>query len=239
MIEIIPSVFVLGGKNARLVSNSYDTVRYYDKSPLEIAIELEDHGLHRLHLIDLDGAKQGKPVNLQVMRQIKGYTKLEIEYGGGLNLDEDVRSAIEHGAKRIFAATVAVHDKPLFYSWLVSYGPDKVVLSADVINEQIAVKGRQSNTNIDVYDFIEHYIERGVRLLKCTDVQQSEHGHTPGFTLYEKILKRFPQLKILASGGVQSTDDIKKLEDIGVSGVIFGKALMEGKIQLKELEVFV
>jgi phosphoribosylformimino-5-aminoimidazole carboxamide ribotide isomerase len=238
MIQIIPAISVVGLKVARVNHCDLDDLTYYEESPLDMAIRMEEHGIKRVHLIDLKGAQKGRLVSTEVLEMIKGYTELTVDFGGGMTDDDDVRLAFEHGASTIHAATIAVKDRDMFSSWIISYGRNKIILSADSIEGKISTRGWGKNTDVDLMELIEYYHHHGIMYVKCTDIVRDGQLAGPSFDLYKKILNKFPDLKLIASGGIQSVDDIDKLQDLGVYGVIFAKAFYEGKIQPADLRKF-
>jgi phosphoribosylformimino-5-aminoimidazole carboxamide ribotide isomerase len=236
MIEIIPSLSILDGKTVRLVKGNYADKTVYKETPLEFAMRFEEHGIRRLHLIDLDGAKDRTVVNYPTLQLISGHTQLKIDFGGGVQSFGDVSKAFEYGAKMVTVGSVAAVNRDLFSSWIVSYGRSKIILSADSLHGKISVSGRLKNTQIDLYEHINYYYERSIMYLKCADVAQDGGLQSPNFDLYKRLQQQFPNLKIFASGGVKSIDDIKKLNDMGIYGVIVGKAYYDGHISLKDIE---
>jgi phosphoribosylformimino-5-aminoimidazole carboxamide ribotide isomerase len=238
MIQIIPAISVVGLKVARVNHCDLNNLTYYEESPLDMAIKMEEHGIKRVHLIDLKGAQQGRLVSTEVLEMIKGYTELTIDFGGGITDDDDVRLSFEHGAFTIHAATIAVKDRDMFSSWIISYGRNKIILSADSINGKMSTRGWGKNTEVDLMELIEYYHHHGIMYVKCTDIVRDGQLTGPSFDLYKKILNKFPDLKLIASGGIQSVDDIERLQDLGIYGVIFAKAYYEGKIKLEDLQKF-
>lgn len=236
MIQIIPSITIIDGKLTRLKKGDYSAETVYKDSPVDIARQFEDYGVKKIHLIDLDGAKNGSPVNYHILESIAGYTNLDIDYGGGISTDGDISKAYEYGATSITAASIAVLKKELFSSWLLSYGRDKITLAADVKDGKIAIKGWQTSTNTHIDDHLDYFYMRGIKMVKSTDVNKDGIQEGPNFEHYERLVKKFPEIHFMASGGVRSVDDIKKLEDIGVKSVIFGKAYYEGNLTLKDIE---
>ncbi len=236
MIQIIPSITIIDGKLTRLKKGDYSSETVYKDSPVDIARQFEDYGVKKIQVIDLDGAKKGSPVNYHILETISGYTNLEIDFGGGISTDGDISKAYEYGANSITAASIAVLKKELFSSWLLSYGRDKVTLAADVKGGKIAIKGWQKSTNTNIDDHIDYFYMRGIKLVKSTDIDKDGIQEGPNFELYERLVKKFPEIHLIASGGVRSVDDIKRLEDIGVKSVIFGKAYYEGNLTLKDIE---
>ncbi|MCS7017975.1 MAG: 1-(5-phosphoribosyl)-5-[(5-phosphoribosylamino)methylideneamino] imidazole-4-carboxamide isomerase [Cytophagales bacterium] len=239
MIELIPSMSVLGGKCVRLRQGNYDDYSTYDVSPLELAQQFEEHGIRRLHLIDLEGARTGKVHNYEVLGMIVRHTNLVVDFSGGISNDGEAATAFEYGAKMITVGSVAAQRPELFTDWLVTYGRNKVMLSADVVaGNKIAVQGRQKGTNIDLFEFVERFYNQSLLYLKCASNERDGTLSGPDFDLYAQLLQRFPDLRIMASGGIGSIDDIRKLEDIGVYAAIVGKAFYEEKITLKDFEAF-
>ncbi|AHM60792.1 histidine biosynthesis protein [Flammeovirgaceae bacterium 311] len=238
MIKIVPSIAVIKGQCVHVDKANFNKVTKYDVNPLEVAQKFEAHGIDQIHMVDLEGAKKGHPVNYGVLETIAGYTNLQVDFSGGITTDGDISKAYEYGASYITAASVAVSRKDLFTSWLVSYGREKITLGADALQGKILIRGWQKNTDIDVADHIGYFYERGLKYVKTTDVSRDGEMSGPSLELYKQLLERYPGLCILASGGISSIEDIEKLQDIGVWGVIFNKAFYEDKIRLKDLERF-
>lgn len=239
MIEVIPSVSIKQGKVVRTQKGDIDDVLVYDKNPVDLAMEFEDAGIKRVHLIDLDGAKIRRVVNYNALELMAHYSNLQIDFSGGIAREEDVRTAFEFGAKFVTAATIAVHDKETFHSWMITYGSEKIILAADALNRQILTKGWKKDTGLTLMEHITYYQERGIKYLKSTEITRDGAQMGPDFEMYKEILDEFPDLKVLASGGIRDVDDIKKLEEIGVAGVIFGKSFYEGRLKLSDLKEFV
>lgn len=238
MIKIIPSIYVFQGKIVGLYKAEFDTMKDYNLDPLEVAKRFEDHGIDTLHMVDLEGAKQGHPVNYGILETVAGYTDLKINFSGGISTDGDISKAYEYGASYITAASVAVNRRDLFASWIISYGRGKVALGADSLNQKISIKGWLKDTNIDVMEHIGYFYDRGLKFVKTTDIGRHDEMQGPSLELYKGLTKRFPGLSVLASGGVSSVDDIDALNELGVYGVIINKAFYEEKIKLKEIERF-
>ena len=236
-MEIIPAIDIIDGKCVRLTQGDYAQKKIYNEFPLEVAMEFEDAGLRRLHLVDLDGAKAGKVRNWKVLETVASKTGLVVDFGGGIKTAQDVDIVFESGAALATVGSIAVKDGPLFVSWLEEYGADRFLLGADVKDEKIAVGGWLETTDRWIYDFIQEYMEKGVRQLFCTDVSKDGLLQGPALELYSTIVEQFPELHFIASGGVSGMDDVHRLREIGCSGVIIGKALYEGRITLKELTV--
>jgi len=234
-MQIIPAIDIIDGKCVRLTQGDYDQKKIYNEHPLEVARQFEDAGLERLHLVDLDGAKAGAVKNWKVLEAIAGKTSLVIDFGGGIKREEDLAIVFNSGAAFATIGSLAVKNEALFIQWLKTYGPEKFLLGADVKDEKIAIGGWLETTGIWIYDFIEKYIQHGVRQIFCTDVSKDGLLQGPSFDLYKEILDRFPDLHFIASGGVSSTNDLEALQKIGCKGVIVGKAIYEGRIKLEDL----
>lgn len=238
-MEIIPAIDIIDGKCVRLTHGDFSQKKVYNEKPLEVAREFEDAGLKRLHLVDLDGAKSGMVKNWKVLENIAGKTSLVIDFGGGINSAKDVDIVLNSGSRLVTVGSIAVKNEVLFSDWLKTYGPDKFLLGADVNEEKIAINGWQNTTDFWIYDFIEKYIEKGIQQIFCTDISKDGALQGPSIELYKNIISKFPELHFIASGGVGQLDDIYKLEEIGCSGVIIGKAIYEGRILLKELKTYI
>jgi phosphoribosylformimino-5-aminoimidazole carboxamide ribotide isomerase len=239
MIQIIPSISIIDGKLTRLKQGDYTSEKVYKHSPVDRAKQFEEYGIKKIHIIDLDGARKGSPVNYHILEAISGYTNLKIDFSGGISTDGDISKAYEYGATSITAASIAVDRKELFSSWMLSYGREKITLGADAIKGKIAIRGWQKNTRTELDDHIDYFYMRGIKYVKCSDVEKDGIQEGPNFEMYERLVKKFPNIFFLASGGVRSVDDIKRLEDIGVKGVIFGRAYYEGNLTLKDIESLV
>lgn len=238
-MQLAPSITVLNGRTARLKQGDYKQEKVYDISPLDVAKQFEEHGISRIHLVDLDGAKEGAIKNADTVEMIAGHTNLKVNFSGGLHTDGDILKAFEYGAESITAATIAVYNKELFASWIQSYGREKIALGADCLDGFIRVGGWQKGTKLELFEHIEYFYERGLKYLKTTEISKDGVMEGPAFDLYKDITNEFPELCVFASGGVRSMDDINRLYDAGVYGVIFGRAFYEGKITLQEIDQFV
>jgi len=234
-MEIIPAIDIIDGKCVRLTQGDYAQKKIYNEFPLEVAMEFEDAGLKRLHLVDLDGAKAGKVKNWKVLETVASKTGLVVDFGGGIKTAQDVDIVFESGAELATVGSIAVKDGPLFVSWLEEYGASRFFLGADVKNEKITVGGWLETTDRWVYDFIEEYTGKGITQLFCTDVSKDGLLQGPALELYATIVEKFSALHFVASGGVSGMDDLLRLEEIGCKGVIIGKAIYEGRVTLKEL----
>lgn len=234
-IEIIPAIDIIGGKCVRLSQGDYASQKVYNEHPLEVARMFEDAGLQRLHLVDLDGARQKQIVNYKVLETISTRTSLTIDFGGGLKNDNDLRIAFECGAAMVTGGSIAVTHPETFVEWLLSYGPERIILGADVRDGKIAVSGWQEESSLDIFPFIKGYMEKGIRKVISTDIRMDGMLAGPSYDLYNEMLDEFPELFLIASGGISCMDDILKLAENSVPAVITGKAIYEGRLTLKEL----
>lgn len=235
MIEIIPAIDIIDAKCVRLSQGDYGQKKVYNENPLEVAKEFEANGIKRLHLVDLDGAKSSRIVNYKVLETIATHTDLIIDFGGGLKSNDDLRIAFESGAQMVTGGSIAVKNRELFLSWLKKYGSEKIILGADAKNETIAVGGWQEGTSLNLFDFLRDYVAEGVSKIICTDISKDGMLQGANVDLYVKIKQQFPSLYVIASGGISSMDDILRLNDMGIDGVITGKAIYEGKISMQDL----
>lgn len=235
MIQIIPAIDLIDGKCVRLTQGDYAQKKIYNENPLEVAKSFEDAGIQRLHLVDLDGAKQKRIVNHKVLELLASKTNLHIDFGGGVQSDEMIEIAFNSGAKQVTGGSVAVKNPDLFEGWLQNYGGEKIILGADARDEKIAISGWEEATTTSVYDFVGNYIEKGAKYAISTDVAKDGLLEGPSFQLYKNLQDQFPSLQIIASGGVSVMDDILKLDEMNIFGVIVGKAIYEGRITLKQI----
>jgi len=238
-IRIIPAIDLINGKCVRLEKGQYESKKTYNENPLEVAKQFENHGVKYLHLVDLDGAKAKHIVNWKVLEQIAGKTNLTIDFGGGLNTKEDLKIAFESGANQVTAGSKAVKDKEEVLQWIKTYGSKMFILGADVIDKKIAINAWQTQTDISIFDFIADYKQQGLNRIICTDVEKDGMLAGVSMDLYLKILAKFQDIELIASGGVSSIQDIEKLSEAGIFGAIIGKAIYENKINLKDLEKYV
>ena len=238
-MRIIPAIDIIDGKCVRLSKGDYNTKKIYNENPLEVAKKFEAHGIQYLHLVDLDGAKSKHIVNHQVLEQIASQTNLKIDFGGGLKTDDDLRIAFESGANQITGGSIAVKDQETFTRWMNSYGVEKIILGADALDEKVAVSGWQEESKEELLPFIQSYQEKGIQYVICTDISKDGMLEGPSFDLYEKILNEISSLKLIASGGISTFDELPKLAEIGCEGTIIGKAIYENRISLKQLEDYI
>ena len=235
MIEIIPAIDIIDGKCVRLSQGDYDSKKVYNENPVEVAKEFEANGIRRLHVVDLDGAASHHVVNYRTLEQIAARTSLIIDFGGGVKSDEDLIIAFESGAEMITGGSIAVKNPELFCRWIDKYGSEKIILGADVKDHKIAVNGWKDESACDLFPFLKEYIHKGIEKVICTDISRDGMLQGPAIGLYKEIRDALPFIYIIASGGVSSIEDIEKLAEAGIPAVIFGKAIYEGKIDLKDL----
>ncbi len=237
-MDLIPAIDIIDGKCVRLTQGDFNRKKIYRDRPLDAAKEFEDAGIKRLHLVDLDGARSKKVVNLKVLETLASQTNLKIDFGGGVQSSKDLTNVLNAGAAQVTGGSIAVKNPQLFTEWLLLVGPEKLILGADVIKEKLAVSGWQEQTDLDLWVFLEGYLEKQVRYVICTDVDKDGLLAGPSVDLYQKMVTRFPQLFVIASGGVTTIQDLHILRDSGVQGAIIGKALYEGRITLQQLTNF-
>lgn len=233
-IELIPAIDIINGQCVRLTKGDYDQKTVYGK-PLDMALEFERLGFERLHVVDLDGAKSKHIVNDRVLREITSSTKLTVDFGGGIKTSEDIDKAFNSGAQMVTIGSIAVTHPQLFTWWLQKYGPDRIILGADVRNGKISINGWKEDSTEDLLPFLKKYIKAGVKNVLCTEISKDGTLAGPAIELYRKVMETYPELHLIASGGVSSIDDIKALDKAGIPAVVFGKAIYEGRIDLQEL----
>ncbi len=253
-MRIIPAIDIIGGKCVRLSQGDYNLKTIYNENPLEVAKKFEDYGIKYLHLVDLDGAKNSHVVNWKVLEQIASKTALKVDFGGGVKSDADIKTVFESGASQVTGGSIAVMDAELFASWIEKYGSDKIILGADAKEGKIATHGWLESSNLEVINFIDAWKKRGVKYVICTDIAKDGMLDGPSYALYKQILdlnnpppsERFipsaddskNSIKLIASGGVTTIDDLHQLRKMGCEGAIVGKAIYEGRIDLKQLRDF-
>ena len=238
-MRLIPAIDLINGHCVRLTKGDYSTQKVYNENPLEVAKQLEAHGIQFLHLVDLDGAKNQHIVNYRILEQIATKTNLKIDFGGGLKSDEDLKIAFNSGANQITGGSIAVQNPEVFSRWLNDYGSDKIILGADVINEKIAINGWQEESQESLIPFVNAYQKKGIEYVICTDISKDGMLQGPAFKLYETILSKVTGIKLIASGGISHIEELPKLAQMGCEGVIIGKAIYENRITLKQLEKYV
>lgn len=238
MIEIVPAIDTIEGKCVRLTQGDYGQKKIYNNDPLEVALEFEAHGIKRLHLVDLEGAKAGKVMNAAVLERIVSKTQLVVDFGGGIKSDDDIKRVFNAGAKMVTIGSIAVSNKPLLLNWIEKYGADTIIIGADTKNNKIAIGGWLETTTIDLFDFINDYLKTGVKRYLCTDISKDGMLQGTALDLYIEMRKKLPQAFIMASGGITNISEIKTLNKEGINSVIIGKAIYEDRITLKELKPF-
>ena len=239
MIEIIPAIDIIDGKCVRLSQGDYDSKKVYNENPVEVAKEFEAYGISRLHVVDLDGAASHHVVNYRVLDRIASQTSLIIDFGGGVKSDEDLAIAFENGAQMVTLGSIAVKQPETLCQWLDKYGNEKIILGADVKDKKIAISGWKEESSQELMPFLDYYIKRGITKVLCTDISRDGMLEGPSTPLYKDIMATYPELHLIASGGVSSLDDILKLHEAGIPAVVVGKALYEGKISLRELSRYI
>lgn len=237
-MQIIPAIDIIEGKCVRLTEGDYAQKKIYNEDPLEVAKAFEGIGLMRLHLVDLDGAKAGQVMNWKVLEKIANNTELKIDFGGGIKTEATLKTVLDTGATYATIGSLAVKNELLFQEWIARFGAKVFMLGADVLEEKIAIGGWLEKTEISVFDFMKSYIDKGVKQIFCTDIKKDGKLEGPSIELYQKIIEQFPNLHLIASGGVSSLDDLIELEEIGCSAAIVGKAIYENKITISELANF-
>lgn len=235
MIECIPAIDLIGGKCVRLTKGDYKAMTVYNEDPLVQAREFERLGFRRLHIVDLDGAKSRHIVNSDVLRAITQGTSLKVDFGGGIKTDEDMAEAFEAEAAMVTVGSVAVTQPALLLSWLEKYGAERIILGADVRNGRVSINGWKEDSTVELLPFLEKYVEAGVQNVLCTDISKDGTLAGPAIELYRSVMARFPQLHLIASGGVSCNGDILQLEQNGIPAVVFGKAYYEGRIDVESL----
>lgn len=235
MIELIPAIDLIDGKCVRLTKGDYNQKKIYNENPVETAKGFEEMGFKRLHVVDLDGARSKHIVNVDVLRAITTETNLIVDFGGGIKSEEDIEKAFANGASLVTIGSIAVTQPELFLKWLDQYGADKLILGADVKNGMISINGWKEDSTEELLPFLKKYIDHGVKNVLCTEISKDGTLQGPATSLYREIMVAYPQIHLIASGGVSSNEDIIALEQAGIPAVVFGKAFYEGKINIPEL----
>jgi phosphoribosylformimino-5-aminoimidazole carboxamide ribotide isomerase len=238
-MRIIPAIDIIAGKCVRLTKGDYNTKKIYNENPLEVAKSFEAHGIEYLHLVDLDGAKSNQIVNYKILEQIATKTSLKIDFGGGLKSDADLKIAFESGANQITGGSIAVKQPEVFKNWIQQYGAKKIILGADAKNEKVAISGWLEESTSDLIPFIQKYQKEGIQYVICTDIAKDGMLEGPSFELYGRILEETQNIKLIASGGISTFEELPKLAELGCEGTIIGKAIYEGSISLKQLENYI
>lgn len=234
-IELIPAIDIIDGKCVRLTKGDYDQKKVYNENPVEVAQHFESLGFKRLHVVDLDGAKSKHIVNDGVLRAITAATSLVVDFGGGIKTEEDIEKAFDAGAAMVTVGSIAVTNPQLFLNWIEQYGAEKLILGADVRNGKISINGWKEDSSEDLLPFLKQYTDKGVRNVLCTEISKDGTLQGPAIDLYQQIMKAYPDMHLIASGGVSCNDDIRAVETADIPAVVFGKAFYEGKINVEEL----
>jgi len=234
-IELIPAIDIIDGQCVRLTKGDYDQKTVYRDSPADVAKEFEKIGFKRLHVVDLDGARSKHIVNSEVLRRITAETSLAVDFGGGIKTDDDIEQAFASGAQMVTIGSVAVTSPDLFMGWLEKYGADRMILGADVRHGKISINGWKEDSTEDLLPFLRKYVDAGVRNVLCTEISKDGTLAGPAIGLYKQVMDAYPELHLIASGGVSSLEDIEALDQAGIPAVVFGKAIYEGRINLKEI----
>lgn len=236
-IELIPAIDIINGQCVRLTKGDYNQKKVYNDNPIEVAMDFEKLGFKRLHVVDLDGAKSKHIVNDGVLKEITKATNLIVDFGGGIKTKDDIEKAFEAGASMVTIGSVAVTNRQLFLEWIDIYGAERLILGADVRNGKISINGWKEDSSEELLPFLKQYVEKGVRNVLCTEISKDGTLQGPAINLYKDIMQAYPQLHLIASGGVSSNEDITDLDNAGIPAVVFGKAFYEGKIDIKSLDI--
>jgi phosphoribosylformimino-5-aminoimidazole carboxamide ribotide isomerase len=234
-MKIIPAIDIIDGKCVRLSKGDYNSKIIYNENPLEVAKLFEDHGFNYLHIVDLDGAKSSKVVNFNILESIAKNTNLKIDFGGGIKSTDDLKRVLDAGADQVTVGSVAVKNPILLYEWINDYGADRIILGADVKGLNIATDGWLETSDLSLFNFLKEYYLKGIRTVLCTDISKDGMLQGPSFELYQTIMDKYPDLDLIASGGISCINDVIKLKENGIPAVVIGKAIYENKIDLKEL----
>lgn len=237
MIELIPAIDIIDGKCVRLTKGDYDQKKVYNENPVEVAKDFERLGFKRLHVVDLDGAKAKHIVNVEVLKGVTSETSLTVDFGGGIKSEEDLQKAFESGAKMVTLGSIAVTDRDFTCRCIERFGAEKIVLGADVRNGKISINGWKEDSADDLMPFLQFYVDRGIKNVLCTEISKDGTLAGPAIELYKEIMAQFPDIHLIASGGVSSNKDIEALDEAGIPAVVFGKAFYEGRIDISKLNL--
>lgn len=234
-IELIPAIDIIEGKCVRLTKGDYNRKTVYNENPADVAMRFEELGFKRLHVVDLDGAKSSHVVNIDVLRAITSRTNMTVDFGGGIKTDTDIKKAFDNGANMVTIGSIAIQKPELMFRWVDTYQAEKIILGADVRNGKVSINGWKEDSDIDLLDFLHTYMQAGIKNILCTEISKDGTLQGPATDLYRSVMAQYPDLHLIASGGVASNEDIYNLEEAGIPAVVFGKAFYEGKINVKEL----
>lgn len=234
-IELIPAIDIIEGKCVRLTKGDYNRKTVYNENPADVAMRFEELGFKRLHVVDLDGAKSSHVVNIDVLRAITSHTNMTVDFGGGIKTDTDIQKAFDNGANMVTIGSIAIQKPELMFRWVDTYQAENIILGADVRNGKVSINGWKEDSDIDLLDFLHTYMQAGIKNILCTEISKDGTLQGPATDLYRSVMAQYPDLHLIASGGVASNQDIYNLEEAGIPAVVFGKAFYEGKINVKEL----
>lgn len=234
MIELIPAIDIIGGQCVRLTKGDYAAKKTYDAHPEEVARRFYDMGVRRLHVVDLDGAKADHIVNLETLRKITALG-VTVDFGGGIKQESDLQAAFDHGAAMVTVGSLAATDPRRLLQWTEKYGPDRFIVGADALNGRVMIKGWREDGGMSLDEFVSFYMSHGITRVLCTDISRDGTLGGPNTALYREIMAKHPGCRLIASGGVSCTDDIRALDAAGIPAVVFGKAYYEGRIDLQQL----
>ena len=234
-MDIIPAIDIIDGKCVRLTKGDYNICKTYSDNPLDMALRFQDAGIKRLHLVDLDGARSKHIVNHPTLESIATHTDLTIDFGGGIKARTDLETALGCGAQMVTVGSTAVEHPELMAEWIEEFGQEHIILGADARDGKISVNGWKEDSAIQLNDFIGDYIKKGISTVLCTDINKDGMLQGPSVDLYSQLLAQFPDIYLIASGGVSSVDDLIRLRDAGLPAAIVGKAYYEGRITLDQL----
>lgn len=235
MIKIIPAIDIINGHCVRLSQGDYQRITDYSESPAAMAENFEAWGFKRLHVVDLDGARSGKVINIKALKEITSRTNLIVDFGGGIKSEEDLKNVFEAGASAVSIGSIAVSDPDIVSLWADSFGAEKFIISADVRDNIVRTNGWTKNSGITLNQLISRYRNKNIRRVLCTDISRDGMLCGSNIELYQTIMEQFPDCKLIASGGISSLDDIKKLDEAKIPAVVIGKAIYEQQINLEEL----
>ncbi len=238
-MRIIPAMDIIEGRCVRLEQGDYSRKKIYDKDPLEYAKALEGQGFRHLHLVDLDGAKAGKLINWKILEKICSQTRLKVDFGGGIKDINSLSVVFSSGARQITAGSIAVRQPDEVEKWLEQFGPEKIILGADVKDKKVYINGWKTATQWNLFSFLKSFAEKGIQYVVCTDISRDGLLGGSAVELYKEVIKEFPDLKLIASGGVHRAEDLDMLADAGLEGAIVGKALLENKITINQIKRYV
>ena len=236
-MKIIPAIDILDGKCVRLSKGNYDISKIYNKNPVDVALEFQDNGVEHLHIVDLDGARSNKIQNFKIIEKIVRKTNLDIQFGGGIKSDYQIKIAFDSGVNKVIAGSVAVKKPEMFIKWIEYYGFDKIILGVDYFKFKVHTNGWLNEENISPMTLIKSFLKYNLKYVICTDIEKDGMLSGPSFSMYENILSK-TKIKLISSGGIKGIDDLEKLLKIGCNGAIVGKAIYENLISMDDIKKF-